>query len=151
VSWCENLDKKGNTQVSCRPCIITVERYDMLDTNEKIERLEKIIGEASESHPHSRDIIHAFAPFLLEKASLMGSLDFKDHRTMAMDELQFKNGVPLLRQNEFSPVTHACELIAMAILPPLETGFQKLYRSGKAEGRHHGKEDRVCRSPRLFA
>ncbi|MGI6387642.1 MAG: formate dehydrogenase accessory protein FdhE [Desulfomonilia bacterium] len=98
----------------------------MLDTNEKIERLEKIIGEASESHPHSRDIIHAFAPFLLEKASLMGSLDFKDHRTMAMDELQFKNGVPLLRQNEFSPVTHACEFIAMAILPPLETGFQKL-------------------------
>jgi FdhE protein len=98
----------------------------MPDTSKKIKLLEKNIGEASESHPHSRDIIHAFAPFLLEKASLMGTLDLKDGRAMAMDELQFKNGMSLLQQNEFAPDSDACEIIAKAILPPLETGFPKL-------------------------
>lgn len=98
----------------------------MTDTAEKFERLEKIIGEASRSHPHSRDLIHAFAPFLLERASLMDTLDLEDGRAMILDELQFKNGIPLLQQNDFSPVNDACELIALALLPPLGTGFPKL-------------------------
>ncbi len=98
----------------------------MPDATDKIKRLERIVEEASRNHPHSRDVIRAFTPFLLEKASLMDTLGPKDDPVMTMDEFRFKNGLPLIRQNDFTPVDNTFEFISLALLPPLATGFPKL-------------------------
>ena len=113
----------------------------MRDTAEYIERLEKIIEEASRTHPHSKDVIRAFAPFLIEKASLMDTLDIGNDRPATIDRARFKSGVSLIRQNDFSPDGDACEMIVLTVLTPLATGFPKIstdlekLRSSIAEGK----------------
>ncbi len=113
----------------------------MRDTAQNIERLEKIIEETSRTHPHSRDVIRAFSPFLIEKVSLMDTLDIGNDRPVTIDEARFKSGVPLIRQNGFSPAGDACEMIALTVLTPLATGFPRIstdlekLRASIAEGK----------------
>jgi len=98
----------------------------MPDAAEKIYSLEELLDKASRDYPHSRDIITAFRPLMIEKANLLDTLDFENGTTMNFDESLFKDGVSLLRQNDFSPAEDVCSLIVLSVLPAISKGFPNL-------------------------
>ncbi len=92
----------------------------------KVERLEEIIDAAIRNNPHSKEIINAFKPLLIEKIRLMEKLDLDGRKTPDLGESGLKNGVPLMRQNDCMPDKDACEMITLSVLPALQQGFPQI-------------------------
>ncbi len=70
----------------------------MNDRAAAIERLEANLREAEEKNPHSRGILEAFGPLMIEQRQLLGSLDWKRIEPSGIDRDKLKAGVPVIRQ-----------------------------------------------------
>jgi FdhE protein len=86
-------------------------------------RLEKIIDSAILNNPHSRNIIEAFKPVLLERSRLAAGLDFRKDVSLKIDEAGFKEGRALGDQNNLFFPDDPWKLVALGLIPALAKGF----------------------------
>jgi FdhE protein len=89
-------------------------------------RLEKIIDSAILNYPHSRNIIEAFKPVLLEKLRLSGTLNTREGSSLVLDEAKFKQGLSLGDQNIFFFPDDPWKELSLALIPAIARGFPSM-------------------------
>jgi len=89
-------------------------------------RLENIIDKAILNYPHSRNIIEAFKPFLLEKSHLSGTLNPREGSSLVLDEAKFKEGLSLGDQNILLFPDDPWKELSLALIPALAAGFPSM-------------------------
>jgi FdhE protein len=98
-------------------------------------RLEKIMDRAVENNPHSKDIINAFRPVLIEKERILSTLESPEGAPLAFDETGFKEGVPLGGQNNLFSADDPWKAVALALIPAMAEGFPPMSKDlGKIRG-----------------
>lgn len=89
-------------------------------------KLEKIMDLAVRNNPHSRDIIEAFRPVLIEKSRLVTDLPSGNEPSMELDEASYKEGVPLGDQNSLFFPDDPWKTVALGLIPAVMKGFPAL-------------------------
>jgi FdhE protein len=98
----------------------------MNTTSGAAKKLKHIIGIAIDNYPHSKDIIEAFRPVLLEKTRLVEDLESKKDAPMSLDEVRFKEGIPLGVQNNLFSTDDPWKDISLSLIPATIKGFPAL-------------------------
>ena len=78
----------------------------MKRTADTPSRLEETMDRAVKNNPHSKDIIDAFRPVLIEKDRLVSTLESPGGAPLVLDDSRFKEGVPLGGQNNLLSLIH---------------------------------------------
>jgi FdhE protein len=95
-------------------------------TADAAKKLKDIIDAAIDNYPHSRDIIEAFRPVIMEKARLVEDLASRADMPLTFDENRFKEGVPFNAQNDLFLKDDPWDKIALALIPAMVKGFPDL-------------------------
>jgi FdhE protein len=90
------------------------------------KKLRGIMDTAIGNYPHSKDIIEAFRPVLMEKARLVDGMESKMDAPLVLDEVQFKAGVPFNAQNDLFLKDDPWDNIALSLIPTIMKGFPTL-------------------------
>lgn len=90
------------------------------------KKLKGIMDTAIGNYPHSKDIIEAFRPVLLEKAKLVENLKSKKDAPMSMDDVRFKAGIPFGVQNSLFFTDDPWKDISLSLIPAFMKGFPTL-------------------------
>jgi FdhE protein len=86
-------------------------------------RLEETMDRAVKNNPHSKDIIDAFRPVLIEKDRLVSTLESPGGAPLVLDDSRFKEGVPLGGQNNLFSPDDPWKSVALALIPAIAQGF----------------------------
>ena len=70
----------------------------MNDRDAALEKLEANLQDAAEKNPHSRTILEAFGPLMIERHRLLSTLDWKGIDPGGIDREKLQAGVPVIRQ-----------------------------------------------------
>lgn len=97
-----------------------------MDHNEKILLIEKLMDDAIEKNPHSKNIISAFRPVIVERYRLIDKVELKNSDVPKVDKQKFKSGVPVTRQTTLFDQDDPWEDIALSLIPALKEGFPTL-------------------------
>lgn len=89
-------------------------------------RLEQIIDAAILNYPHSRNMIEAFKPVLMEKSRLAGTLKAREGSSLVLDEAKFKQGLSLGDQNTLFFQDDPWKELSLALIPALAKGFPSM-------------------------
>ena len=98
----------------------------MKTTTSATKKLKGIMDNVIVNYPHSKDIINAFRPVLLEKTRLVEDLESRKDAPMSLDEVRFKEGVPFGVQNSLFFTDDPWEEISLSLIPPIKKGFPAL-------------------------
>lgn len=90
--------------------------------------LDSIMDAAVRNNPHSRDIIKAFRPVLIEKARLVSTLEPGETISLVIDEARFNEGVPLGNQSSLFFPDDPWKTVALALIPAVMKGFPALVK-----------------------
>lgn len=71
---------------------------EMNDRDKVIEKLEMNLRDAAEKNPHSRTVLEAFGPLMIERHRLLDTLQWKGIDPAGIDRGRLKAGVPVIRQ-----------------------------------------------------
>jgi FdhE protein len=98
----------------------------MKDIEDTLQKLEKIMAGAMDRNPHSANIISAFRPLIIARTRIVDDLDLPGDVSFSVDEAQFKEGIPLARQNMYFRADDPFESVYLSLMPALKTGFSGL-------------------------
>jgi len=94
--------------------------------NDRLKSLEKTIDRIIETCPHSREILDAFRPVILERHRLMENLEWEPVDTAVIDRKKLNKGIPLIRQVEMLRRGDPWKEVALALIPAFKQGFTDL-------------------------
>ena len=97
-----------------------------MNHDERIAHIEKLMDDITEKNPHSKDIVNAFRPVILERYRLVGKLALRDMDALKVDKRKFKGGVPVIRQAVLFRDDDPWEEIALSLIPAMKRGFPAL-------------------------
>jgi len=97
-----------------------------MNHDEKIAHIERLMDEAVTNHSHSRDIINAFRPVIMERYLLVGKAALQTTDAPKIDRRKFKGGVPVIRQAMLFHDNDPWEEIALSLIPAMKQGFPAL-------------------------
>ena len=98
----------------------------MHGTKDRLDTLKGMMDRTIEKSPHSREILNAFRPVILERHRLMENLDWEPVDPAAIDREKLKKGIPVIRQVELLRRSDPWREIALALLPAFKQGFTDL-------------------------
>jgi len=75
--------------------------------------------------PHSREILDAFRPVILERHRLMENLEWEPVDTAVIDRKKLNKGIPLIRQVEMLRRGDPWKEVALALIPAFQAGFHR--------------------------
>jgi len=93
---------------------------------DRLKLLEKTIDRVIETSPHSREILDAFRPVILERHRLMENLEWEPVDTAVIDRKKLNKGIPLIRQVELLRRGDPWKEVALALVPAFKHGFADL-------------------------
>src|SRR5512137_2526699 len=97
-----------------------------MNHDERIGHIEKLMDDAIEKHPHSKDIISAFRPIIAERYRVVDKLELKSTDSPKIDKRKFKGGVPVIRQTTLFRDDDPWAEIALLLIPAMKRGFPSL-------------------------
>jgi len=96
------------------------------------QQTEELIGEVGRRHPHSMNILQAFAPLLAAKSRVMAEIPLRETGTNGIDAGRFASGVPLLQLAPLFLRDDPWKQIALPLLGALRQGLPAI--AGAAAG-----------------
>ena len=97
-----------------------------MNYEERIEHIEQLMDDVIEKNPHSKDIINAFRPVIVERCLLVDKLELQNTDATKIDKRKFKGGVPVLRQTTLFRDDDPWAEIALSLIPAMKQGFPAL-------------------------
>jgi FdhE protein len=97
-----------------------------MNHDEKIGHIEKLMDNAIEKNPHSKDIINAFRPVIVARYFLVDKVEFRNADSLKVDKRKFKAGIPVIRQKALFQHDDPWEEIALCLIPAMKRGFPNL-------------------------
>jgi len=85
--------------------------------------MEDLVDGIIEKKPHTKDIINAFRPILVERVRLVEELELKPAGALKIDEIQAKAGKPMIQQVMLFLPEDPWQQIAGAMIPAIHRGF----------------------------
>lgn len=86
-------------------------------------QLDEQIDRLIDKRPHSKNILLAFKPMLLEKSRILAGLTLSDADTGSIDILRLKGGVPVIQQTRLFLKNDPWLDLALAIIPAIREGL----------------------------
>lgn len=97
-----------------------------MNHDERIGHIEKLMDDVIEKNPHTKDILYAFRPVILERYRLADTLELKNTDSPKIDERKLKEGVPVIRQTILFHQDDPWAEIALFMIPAAKKGFPAL-------------------------
>ena len=97
-----------------------------MNHDERTSHIEKLMDDAIEKHPHSKDVISAFRPIIAERYRVLDKLELKNTDSPKVDKRKFKGGVPVIRQTTLFRDDDPWAEIALSLIPAMKGGFPAL-------------------------
>jgi FdhE protein len=97
-----------------------------MDHDDRISKIEKLMDDVIEKNPHSKNIVNAFRPVMMERIRVVEGLALKNADTLKVDRRKFKAGVPVARQVVLFHPDDPWEDIAISMIPAIRQGFPGL-------------------------
>jgi len=94
--------------------------------DDRLKTLEMMIDRIIGKNPHSKEIINAFRPVMVERNRLVETLDLSPGDPGGMDGTRLKSGVPLIKQAALFHSEDPWEGIALSLIPAFKQGFPDL-------------------------
>ncbi|HOI74433.1 MAG TPA: formate dehydrogenase accessory protein FdhE [Syntrophales bacterium] len=98
----------------------------MNDRDAALERLDANLREAEEKNPHSRGILEAFGPLMIEQRRLIGNLDWRRIDPSGIDGNKLKAGVPVIRQIRLFFQQDPWQNVLLPLIDAARRGFPQL-------------------------
>jgi FdhE protein len=98
----------------------------MFSSYENPHLIDKMITQAMENFPHSREILSALKPAIMARIRIVGSLKLKDIDYRKIDQERLKGGIPIIKQTDLLTEDIPVHDIALAVIPGLKQGLQAL-------------------------
>jgi FdhE protein len=95
----------------------------MRSENDRVATLRRVMDREIEKKPHSRELIDAFRPVMIERTRLLEKISLKKTDLAALDEIRFQGGVPLIRQQQLLSPEDPWEEMAAGMIPAMKEGF----------------------------
>ncbi len=97
-----------------------------MNHEERIAHIEQLMDDVIEKSPHTKDIINAFRPVILERYRLVEKLALQNTDAPKIDNRKFKGGVPVIRQATLYYNDDPWEEVALSLIPAMKQGFPAL-------------------------
>ncbi|MCX5857873.1 MAG: formate dehydrogenase accessory protein FdhE [Deltaproteobacteria bacterium] len=94
--------------------------------NDRTETLNGIMDREIEKNPHSRGLIDAFRPVIIERNRLLDEIAPVKIDFSTFDKIRFQGGVPLIRQQNLFPPDDPLKEMADRMVPAMKEGFPGL-------------------------
>ncbi len=104
----------------------------MHGAKDRLDTLKGMMDRIIEKSPHSREILNAFRPVILERHRLMENPEWGSIDPVVIDREQLKIGVPVIRQAELFRRSDPWKDIAPALIPAFIQGFPGLQEDFEA-------------------
>lgn len=104
----------------------------MHGAKDRLETLKEMMDRIIEKSPHSKEIVNAFRPVILERHRLVEHSEWGPADPAAADQEQLKEGVPVIRQTELFRRGDPWQDIALALIPAFMQGFPDLQKDFEA-------------------
>jgi FdhE protein len=98
----------------------------MMNQTDNISAVEQLLDEVIEKNPHSREMLNAFRPIMVERIRLVEGLELKAAEPPKIDGRKLKAGVPVIRQAKLFHHDDPWEEIALSMIPAIKRGFPDL-------------------------
>jgi FdhE protein len=87
-----------------------------------------IMDRAIEKNPHNRDIINAFSPILIKRNKIMERIKLEKIKSFHFDEMKFRQGVPVIRQESLFRKDDPWKDIFLEIMRSVKETFPNLQK-----------------------
>jgi len=98
----------------------------MNQNDDRISMIESLMDDVIEKNPHSRDMLNAFRPIMMERIRLVEKLELKTAEPPKIDGRKLRAGVPVIRQAMLFHHDDPWAEIALSLIPAMKQGFPAL-------------------------
>lgn len=95
----------------------------MMNKNDDLSAMEQLIDNMIEKNPHSKEMLSAFKPVIMERGRLVEELVLNSAEPPKIDGTKFKAGVPVIKQTTLFYHDDPWNEIALAMIPAMKRGF----------------------------
>lgn len=95
----------------------------MNESGATAQQIEELIEEVGRKHPHSSNILLAYAPLLLEKNSIIATIDLPEIDTKSIDTARLHSGIPVMQQAPLLLRADPWKHMALTLLPAMQKGL----------------------------
>jgi FdhE protein len=97
-----------------------------MNHDNRIAYIESLMDDIIEKNPHTKDMLNAFRPIMMERIRLVEGLELKAAEPPKIDGRKLKAGVPVIKQAMLFFHDDPWEEIALSIIPAIKRGFPDL-------------------------